>query len=289
MSVLLNGGERILIQGITGRQGSFHARRMLEYGSRVVAGVSPGRGGAAVEGVPVFDTVREAVREKGADTSCLFVPAAGAADAAHEALENGIRLLVLVTEHVPVHDAVEVVARAKELRVRVIGPNTFGIISPGKGKIGIMPHEYYTPGPVGLVARSGTLSYQVAAELTAAGLGQSTAVGVGGDPVVGCSLREVLTHFKDDDETRAVVLIGEIGGTAEEEAAELIAGLGKPVVAYLVGRTAPVGVRMGHAGAIIERGKGTYAGKAAALREAGALLAETPWQVAPLVLKSLRG
>ncbi len=287
MSILLHGGERVLVQGITGRQGSFHTRRMLEYGTAVVAGVSPGKGGASVEGVPVYDTVREAVADTGAICGVVFVPAPQAADAAMEALEHGIGRLVLVTEHVPVHDTARVLRRAREVGAQVVGPNTFGVITPGRGKLGIMPHEYYAPGPVGLVARSGTLSYEIAASLTAAGLGQSTALGVGGDPVVGQSLAGVLEAFEADEATRAVVLVGEIGGTAEEEAAPVVSRMTKPVVAFLAGRTAPPGRRMGHAGAIVEGDRGTWASKAAALREAGAAVAELPWEVADLVRRRL--
>ncbi|MDA8146098.1 MAG: succinate--CoA ligase subunit alpha [Thermaerobacter sp.] len=287
MSILLHGGERVLVQGITGRQGSFHTRRMLEYGTAVVAGVSPGKGGASVEGVPVYDTVREAVANTGATCGVVFVPAPQAADAAMEALEHGIDRLVLVTEHVPVHDTARVLRRARAVGAQVVGPNTFGVITPGRGKLGIMPHEHYAPGPVGLVARSGTLSYEIAAALTAAGLGQSTALGVGGDPVVGQSLAGVLAAFEADEATRVVVLVGEIGGTAEEEAAPVVSRMTKPVVAFLAGRTAPPGRRMGHAGAIVEGDRGTWASKAAALREAGAAVAELPWEVAALVRRRL--
>ena len=287
MSILLHGGERVLVQGITGRQGSFHTRRMLEYGTAVVAGVSPGKGGASVEGVPVYDTVREAVANTGATCGVVFVPAPQAADAAMEALEHGIDRLVLVTEHVPVHDTARVLRRARAVGAQVVGPNTFGVITPGRGKLGIMPHEHYAPGPVGLVARSGTLSYEIAASLTAAGLGQSTALGVGGDPVVGQSLAGVLAAFEADEATRVVVLVGEIGGTAEEEAAPVVSRMTKPVVAFLAGRTAPPGRRMGHAGAIVEGDRGTWASKAAALREAGAAVAELPWEVAALVRRRL--
>ncbi len=287
MSILLHGGERVLVQGITGRQGSFHTRRMLEYGTAVVAGVSPGKGGASVEGVPVYDTVREAVADTGATCGVVFVPAPQAADAAMEALEHGIDRLVLVTEHVPVHDTARVLRRARAVGAQVVGPNTFGVITPGRGKLGIMPHEHYAPGPVGLVARSGTLSYEIAASLTAAGLGQSTALGVGGDPVVGQSLAGVLAAFEADEATRVVVLVGEIGGTAEEEAAPVVSRMTKPVVAFLAGRTAPPGRRMGHAGAIVEGDRGTWASKAAALREAGAAVAELPWEVAALVRRRL--
>ncbi|MCL8207135.1 MAG: succinate--CoA ligase subunit alpha [Actinomycetia bacterium] len=289
MAIMLYRHHRIVVQGITGNQGAFHARQMKAYGANVVAGVSPGRGGTEFEGTPVFETMREAVARTGADASIVFVPAPFAKDAAFEAMENGIRLLVLIPEHIPVQDAIAIVTRAEDLGVTVIGPNTFGLISPGeRTKMGIMPNHIYRPGPVGVVARSGTLSYEIAFALTNAGLGQSTVVGMGGDPVVGQTFVSVLKHFKDDPDTKAVVLVGEIGGSAEEEAAEYLATLGKPVVAYLAGRAAPPGKRMGHAGAIIERGRGTLESKERALRAAGATVVKMPWEVAEAVAAVLR-
>jgi succinyl-CoA synthetase alpha subunit len=290
MAIFLKRGARILVQGITGNQGSFHTRQMKAYGANVVAGTSPGKGGSTVEGVPVFDTVRRAVRETGADTSIVFVPAPFAKDAAFEALENGIRLLVLIPEHIPVQDAIAIVTRAQDVGAVVIGPNTFGVISPGEGtKVGIMPNHIYRPGPVGLIARSGTLSYEIAFQLSQAGIGQTTVVGMGGDPVVGQNFVSVLEHFRDDAETQAVVLVGEIGGSAEEDAAQYLAQFGKPVVAYLAGRAAPPGKRMGHAGAIIERGRGTLESKERALRSAGATVVSMPWEVADAVRRALGG
>ncbi len=289
MAVLLHGEDKILVQGMTGNQGRFHTRQMLAYGAKVVGGISPGKAGQTVEGVPVFDTVREAVAATQANASIVFVPAPFAKDAAFEALDNGIRLLVLIPEHVPVQDSIDIVTRARDLEAVVIGPNTFGIITPGEHtKMGIMPNHIYQPGPVGVVARSGTLSYEIAFSLTNAGLGQSTVVGMGGDPVVGQTFISVLEAFHDDTATRAVVMVGEIGGSAEEEAAEYLKTLGKPVVAYLAGRAAPPGKRMGHAGAIIERGRGTLESKERALTAAGARVVTMPWEVAP-ALKEMLG
>lgn len=280
MAVLLTKNSKILVQGITGNQGRFHTKQMLAYGSRVVGGISPGKSGEQVEGVPVFDTVEKAVEKTGADASIVFVPAPFAKDAAFEAMENGIKLLVMIPEHIPVQDSIDITTRAQELGVTVIGPNTFGIISPGeKTKMGIMPNHIYKPGPIGVVARSGTLSYEIAFSLTNGGFGQTTVVGMGGDPVVGQTFISVLHHFKDDPDTEGVVMVGEIGGSAEEEAAEYLKTFGKPVVAYLAGRAAPPGKRMGHAGAIIERGRGTLASKEKALTAAGAQVVTMPWQV----------
>ncbi len=280
MAVLLTKNSKILVQGVTGNQGRFHTKQMLAYGSHVVGGISPGKAGEQVEGVPVFDTVEQAVEKTGADASIVFVPAPFAKDAAFEAMENGIRLVVMIPEHIPVADSIDIVTRAQELGVTVIGPNTFGIISPGeKTKMGIMPNHIYKPGPIGVVARSGTLSYEIAFSLTQGGFGQTTVVGMGGDPVVGQTFISVLRHFKEDADTQAVVMVGEIGGSAEEEAAEYLKTFGKPVVAYLAGRAAPPGKRMGHAGAIIERGRGTLESKEKALTAAGASVVTMPWQV----------
>lgn len=290
MAIMLTKRSKIIIQGITGNQGRFHSGQMLAYGAQVVGGISPGKEGQSVNGIPVFDTVRTAVKETGADASIVFVPAPFAKDAAFEAMENGIKLLVMIPEHVPVKDSIDIVARANDLGVTVIGPNTFGVISPGQhSKMGIMPNHIYTPGPVGVVARSGTLSYEIAFSLTNGGFGQSTVVGMGGDPVVGQTFISVLKQFKDDPETKAIVLVGEIGGSAEEEAAEYIKTLNKPVVAYLAGRAAPPGKRMGHAGAIIERGRGTLDSKERALTEAGAKVVAMPWQVADAIAEFIAG
>jgi succinyl-CoA synthetase alpha subunit len=280
MAILLKKDTKILVQGITGNQGRFHTKQMLAYGASVVAGVSPGKSQERVEGLPVFDTVQDAVQKTRAQASIVFVPAPFAKDAAFEAMENGIKLVVMIPEHIPVQDSIDIVARAQELDVTVIGPNTFGLISPGeKTKMGIMPNHIYHPGPIGVVARSGTLSYEIAFSLTNGGFGQTTVVGMGGDPVVGQTFISVLHHFKNDPETRGVVMVGEIGGSAEEEAAEYLKSFGKPVVAYLAGRAAPAGKRMGHAGAIIERGRGTLESKEKALTAAGASVVTMPWQV----------
>lgn len=283
MAVIIDEKTKVLVQGMTGNQGQFHTRQMLDYGSRIVAGASPGRSGQTVHGVPVYDTVLEAKEKHGANASILFVPAPFAKDAAFEAMDAGIQTVVVIAEHVPLHDALDIQAFAKERGATVVGPNTFGLISPGKCKIGIMPNQIYKPGPIGIVARSGTLSYQIADNLSQNGLGQTTVVGMGGDRVVGLSFIDVLQMMEQDEETEAVVLVGEIGGTAEEEAAEYIKGMTKPVVAYLAGRHAPKGKRMGHAGAIIERGRGSYESKVKALNAANVAVAELPWEIADLV------
>ncbi len=289
MAIIVDEKTKLVVQGITGNQGNFHTRQMLDYGTRVVAGVTPGRGGAEVHGVPVYDTVQEAVDKHGANASVIFVPAPGVRDAAFEAIGSGIKTLVIVTEHVPVQDAMAIVAYAGERGVTVIGPNTYGICSPGKCKIGIPPNVIFKPGHVGVVARSGTLSYEITAAISNAGFGESTVVGMGGDRVVGLTFIDVLKMFERDAETEAVTLVGEIGGTAEEEAAEFIKGMQKPVVAFLAGRAAPPGKRMGHAGAIIERGRGTFESKVQALEAAGALVAKLPWEVPDLLRKALGG
>ncbi|GAB6157421.1 succinate--CoA ligase subunit alpha [Desulfotomaculum varum] len=287
MSIIIDQKNVILVQGITGRQGSFHTAQMLAYGARVAAGVSPGKGGQQVHGVPVYNTVAEAIEQHPITSSIIFIPAPGVKDAALEAMAAGIKTLVIITEHVPLHDELDIMAYAEKQRVTVIGPNTFGIISPGQSKMGIMPNSIYTPGPVGVVARSGTLSYEIAYNLTVNGLGQSTVIGLGGDRVVGLSFTEVLEKFEHDPATKAVVMVGEIGGNAEEEAARYIRHMTKPVVAFLAGRSAPPGKRMGHAGAIIERGQGTFSSKVAALTAAGVRVAGLPWEVAPLVKEVL--
>jgi succinyl-CoA synthetase alpha subunit len=283
MAVIVDERTRVVVQGATGNQGRFHLTQMQAYGTHVMAGTSPGKGGEEVAGLPVYDTVEQAVLHHAVNASVIFVPAGGAKDAAFEAIDAGLGVVVIVTEHIPVHDAMDVMAFARQRGATVVGPNTFGIISPGKAKLGIMPAVAYSPGPVGIVARSGTLSYEIASALTAAGLGQTTVVGLGGDRVVGLNFVEVLRKFEDDGETLACVLVGEIGGTAEEEAAEFIKGMTKPIVAYVAGRSAPPGKRMGHAGAIIERGRGTFDGKVRALEAAGVKVATLPWEVAGLV------
>jgi succinyl-CoA synthetase alpha subunit len=290
MGILVGSGTRVLVQGVTGVQGSFHTGLMLDYGTHVVAGTSPGKGGLEIHGVPVYDTVAEAMVEHVADVSIVFVPAPFAADAALEALQGGIKLVVVITEHVPVKDAVALLGYAKQLNATVIGPNGPGVIAPGKCKVGIMPAHVFAAGNVGVVSRSGTLTYEVAAGLTAAGLGQSTCVGLGGDPVTGLNFVDVLKMFRDDPQTEAVVLIGEIGGNLEEYTADYIAkeDYPKPVVAFVAGRSAPVGKRMGHAGAIVMRSSGTAASKVAAFEAAGVKVAQKPGDVANLVAQALQ-
>jgi succinyl-CoA synthetase alpha subunit len=270
MSVLVDSSSRVLVQNITGREGSVHTRLMQAYGTNVVAGTALGRKCEEFEGVPVFEFVREAVEATGADTSIIFVPAAFAYDAIVEAANNGIGLIVCITEGIPVLDMVKIYPYVRANGCRLIGPNCPGIITPGQCKVGIMPGDVYTPGPVGVVSRSGTLTYEIAAELTTLGLGQSTCVGIGGDPIVGSSFADILALFESDPATKAIALIGEIGGADEEEAAAYIAtDISKPVVAFIAGKTAPPGRRMGHAGAIVSSGHGGAAEKIAALRQAG--------------------
>ncbi len=277
MSVLVDENTRLLVQGITGREGSFHAQQAIEYGTQVVAGVTPGKGGANLRGVPVFNTVQEAKDKTGANASVIFVPPAFAADAIMETADAGISLVVAITEGIPTLDMVRVMRFLSGTRTRLIGPNCPGIISPGKCKVGIMPAGIHRQGHIGVISRSGTLTYEAVGQLTALGLGQSTCIGIGGDPIIGTTFVDVLRLMNDDPETHGVVLIGEIGGTAEEEAASFInAHVEKPVVGFIAGRTAPPGRRMGHAGAIISSGKGTAADKIAALRAAGIRVAESP-------------
>jgi succinyl-CoA synthetase alpha subunit len=278
MSVLVDRETRVLVQGL-GQAGRFHAGQMLSYGTRVVGGVRPGKGGTRIDGLPVFDSVAEAVAATGADASVVYVPAPGARDAILEADAAGIRLCVVITEGIPARDMLEAVAtlRRRGSAMRIIGPNCPGIITPGSCKIGIMPGYIHLPGRVGVVSRSGTLTYEAVWQLTERGIGQSTCIGIGGDPVVGTTHTDALRLFQDDPGTDAVVLIGEIGGTAEEEAAEFIRSrMTKPVAAFIAGQTAPPGKRMGHAGAIISGGSGKAADKIAALRRAGVTVAESP-------------
>lgn len=275
--ILVDRNTRVVVQGITGREGAFHAARCREYGTTVVGGVTPGKGGTRHEGFPVWNTVAEAVAREGANCALIFVPPAGAADAIMEAAAAGVPLVICITEGIPVTDMVRARHFLAGTASRLIGPNCPGAITPGQAKVGIMPGHIHTPGPVGVVSRSGTLTYEVVGQLTARGLGQSTCVGIGGDPVNGTSFVDVLRLFNDDPETHAIMLIGEIGGTAEEEAAAFInAHVRKPVVAFICGQTAPPGRRMGHAGAIIAGGTGTAAAKMQALEEAGATLVRSP-------------
>lgn len=289
MAIYINEDTNVLIQGITGKQGTFHARQMVAYGTKVAAGVSPGKGGQKVDDIPVFNSVAEAMEHEKIDASILFVPAAFAKDGAFEAINAGVKVLVLLPEHIPVHDAMAIMHYAKANGTTIVGPNTFGLVSSGKCKIGIMPNQYFVPGPVGVVARSGTLSYEIVGSLAAADLGTTTVVGLGGDRVVGLNFIDVLTQFEKDPETKVIVLVGEIGGTAEEDAAEFISkNVTKPVVAYLAGKSAPPGKRMGHAGAIIERGMGTFEGKVKALNAVGVEVASLSFEVPELVKKVLK-
>ncbi len=282
MSILIDEGTRAIVQGITGAQGSFHTKLMLDYGTRIVAGVTPGKAGGEVHGVPVYNSVKDALHEHDATASIIFVPASFALDAALEAIES-LELVVIITEGIPVHDTMKIKAYAERHGSRVIGPNTAGIISPEKSKLGIMPAQVFKRGNVGVVSRSGTLAYEIALAITEAGFGESTLVGIGGDPVVGTGFVEVLQMFEDDEETSAIVLIGEIGGDAEERAAEFIKTMSKPVVGYVAGLTAPPGKRMGHAGAIISRGRGTAESKIKALEAGGARVARIPQEIPELL------
>jgi len=284
MSILVNSETKVLVQGITGREGEFHTRQMIAYGTKVVGGVTPGKGGQTFLDVPVFDSVAQAVQETGANAAAIFVPAPFAPDAVLEAEDAGIGVIVCITEGIPTHDMVRVCGKLRERdRARLIGPNCPGIITPDQCKIGIMPGHIFAPGPVGLVSRSGTLTYEIVWELTRAGFGQTTAIGIGGDPVLGTRFVDVLPLFEQDPETELVVLVGEIGGTDEEVAAEYIKTMSKPVVGFVSGRTAPPGKRMGHAGAIISGGMGGADSKLAALGAAGVKIADTTSQIADIV------
>jgi succinyl-CoA synthetase alpha subunit len=284
VSIFIDKKTRVVVQGITGRDGAFHTKQMLVYGTKVVAGVTPGKKGDKVEGTPVFNTVREAVEATGANTSIIFVPAAYSADAIMESVDNGVGLVVCVTEGIPTLDMVKVYEYIKQRKTRLIGPNCPGLISPGKSKVGILPGQICKPGPVGVVSRSGTLTYEVIWQLTSAGFGQSTCIGIGGDPIIGTNFIDCLEAFNQDPQTRAVVMIGEIGGTDEEEAAAFIKiKMKKPVVGFIAGRTAPPGKRMGHAGAIISGGTGTAEEKIAALTKAGVHVAREPAEIPELI------
>ena len=289
MSILLNRETKALIQGITGRVGQSQTRWMLEYGTNIVAGVTPGKGGWAVEGIPVYDTVAEAVAEQGAEASVFFVPPQGVKETAIQTIDVGIKLIVVITEHVPVHDVMEIREYATYSDVQIVGPTSPGIITVGEAKLGIMPGNMFKPGRIGLISRSGTLSYEVSVNLATAGFGQSTAVGIGADPVVFTNVPELLRLFEEDPDTDLVVLVGEVGGMQEEEAAEYIKkSMTKPVVAYIAGLNAPQEKRMGHAGAIIQGdGRGTAQSKVSALQEAGVEVAQFPAEVVRLVQKRL--
>jgi succinyl-CoA synthetase alpha subunit len=289
MSVMIDNSTKLVVQGITGRDGSFHARQMIAYGTRVVGGVVPGKGGQTFDdSVPIFDTVAEAVEETGADASVIYVPPAFAADAIYEAADAGVNLIVAITEGIPVLDMTRVIPFVAERGARLVGPNCPGLISPGKSKVGILPGQICEPGTVGVVSRSGTLTYEVIHHLTVAGIGQSTCIGIGGDPIIGTSFIDCLTMFEADAGTRAVVMIGEIGGTDEQEAAAFVEReMQTPVVGFIAGQTAPPGRRMGHAGAIISGSEGTAKEKMEAFREHGIAVARRPADIVDLVKESL--
>src|ERR1700724_2790544 len=287
MSILLDNTTRVIVQGITGREGQFHTRNMKAAGTNVVGGVTPGKGGEIVEDLPVFDTVSEARAETGANASCIFVPGPGAAVAIMEAASAGIELIVCISEWIPVIDMTRAILVVHEHGSRLIGPNCPGMCTPGHGKIGIIPYQIFKPGPVGFISRSGTLTYEVVALLTEAGIGQSPCIGIGGDPIIGSTFIDYLKLFEADPGTQAVVMCGEIGGSDEEDAAEYISAMSKPVVSFISGRTAPAGKRMGHAGAIISGNTGTAQGKVAALQAANVPVADTIFDIPDLVKKVL--
>ena len=290
MAILVDDGTRLVVQGITGREGAFHTGRMLESGTNVVAGVTPGKGGQNHDGVPVFNTVHEAAKETGANASVIFVPPPFAADAIFESLDSGMGTICCITEGIPVHDMMRVADFIGTKDVTLIGPNCPGVLSPGKANVSIMPRDIFTPGKVGVVSRSGTLTYQIVNELTQRGIGQSTAVGIGGDPIIGTNFIEILGKFEEDPETDCVVMIGEIGGNAEQLAAQFVQSqMQTPVVAYIAGFTAPEGKTMGHAGAIVSGGESTAEAKSEALRGAGIRAATNPSEVAELVTEALGG
>jgi len=290
MSILVDNNTKLVVQGITGDEGSFHTQQMIEYGTKVVAGVTPGKGGTLFNNkIPIYNTVEEAVKEKKANTSVIFVPPAFAADAILEAAGAGIKVIVCITEGIPARDMIRVYNSIRHKDVRLIGPNCPGIISPGRAKIGIMPGFIHKQGKIGVVSRSGTLTYEAVKQLTDVSLGQSTCVGIGGDPVIGSNFTDIIKLFNEDSETKGIVMIGEIGGTAEEQAAEFIKkNVTKPVVGFIAGRTAPPGRRMGHAGAIISGGKGTAAEKMAAMKKAGILVVESPAEIGNTMLKAIQ-
>jgi succinyl-CoA synthetase alpha subunit len=287
MSIIIDENTKVLVQGITGREGTFHTRQMVKYGTKVVAGVRAGKGGTKMDEIPVFDTVSRAVKETGADAGMILVPASSAADAALEAIDSGLRVVVIITEGIPIQDMIEVWHRAKAADVTLIGPNCPGIVSAGKCKIGILPQEIFTPGPVGLISRSGTLTYEIVDSLTKAGLGQSTCIGVGGDPIIGTTFKDVLRDFDEDPDTRAVVLVGEIGGNDEQEAADIIRTMRTPVVGFIGGRTAPPGKRMGHAGAIVSGKSSTAEAKVEALKAVGVPVCDTVAEIVKRTKKVL--
>jgi len=290
MSILIDETTRVVVQGITGNEGTFHTKKMLEYGTKVVAGVTPGKGGQVHLKIPVFNTVVEAVHKEGANASVIFVPPRFASDAIMEAADAGINLVVCITEGIPTLDMLKVKHFLKTKACHLIGPNTPGIISPGKCKIGIMPSDIHVPGTIGIISRSGTLTYETVHQVTQEGYGQSTTIGIGGDPIVGLKYVDILKMFKEDADTDAVIIIGEIGGNAEEEAAEYIKKeFHKPVVSFIAGQTAPIGRRLGHAGAIIAEGKGSAKEKIQALEETGVLVAKSPADIGAKVKEVIKG
>ena len=290
MSILVDKKTRLVVQGITGGEGSFHTQQMIEYGTKVVAGVTPGKGGTDYQGVPVYNTVEEAVKKQKANASVVFVPPAFAADAILEAANSGVKLIVCITEGIPAADMVRVYNSIKTKNVVLVGPNCPGVISPGKAKIGIMPGFIHKAGKIGVISRSGTLTYEAVKQLTDVKLGQSTCVGIGGDPVIGSRFIDIIKMFNDDPNTEGIIMIGEIGGTAEEEAAAFIKkNVKKPVVGFIAGRTAPPGRRMGHAGAIISGGKGTAAEKMAVMKKSGIKVVESPAELGSTMLKAITG
>jgi succinyl-CoA synthetase alpha subunit len=287
MSVLIDRNTKVLVQGLTGREGQFHSQRMIEYGTKIVAGVTPGKGGSETLGVPVFDTVRQAVAATGASAACIFVPARFAMDAILEDVDAGLEVIVAITDGIPTQDMIRVAHAVRGSRSRLIGPNCPGMTTAGQCKLGIIPGNVFTPGPIGVVSRSGTLTYEVVDALTQAGLGQTTCIGIGGDPIIGTRFIDALPLFEADPETEAVVLVGEIGGSDEEIAAEFIKKMTKPVVGFISGRTAPAGKRMGHAGAIISGSSGTPQSKIDALTAAGVPIADTTHDIPGLVAAAL--
>jgi len=288
MSILVDKKTRLVVQGITGSEGSYHTGQMVEYGTKVVAGVTPGKGGSKFENIPIYNTVEDAVKEQKANTSIIFVPPAFATDAIFEAANSGIKVIICITEGIPAADMVKVYNSIKEKDVALVGPNCPGVISPGKAKVGIMPGFVHKKGKIGIVSRSGTLTYEAVKQIVDVGMGQSTAVGIGGDPVIGSQFTDIVKLFNEDEGTEGIVMIGEIGGTAEEEAAAYIKkNVKKPVVGFIAGRTAPPGRRMGHAGAIIAGGKGTAAEKITAMKKVGIKVAESPADIGVTMLKAI--
>jgi succinyl-CoA synthetase alpha subunit len=288
MSIIIDSETKLVISGLTGREGTFHGLRNRDYGTQVVAGVTPKKGGQDVEGIPVYDTIKESVDEQGANTSMIFVPARFAAAAINEALDSGVQTVIAITEGIPVHDMLPTYWKAKEKGVRLIGPNCPGVLSPDKANVGIIPAQFFDPGPIGVVSKSGTLTYQIGNELKQAGQGNSSIVGIGGDPIVGSDFIDILELYEADDDTEMIVMVGEIGGDAEERAADYIAeSVSKPVVAYIAGFTAPPGKQMGHAGAIISGSSGTASAKKEALEAKGVRVGESPTEAAKIAVEVL--